>query len=104
MDDSSSTKATELVSNLDVEGVTDTDTQSSSPRVGTAAKGWFQGHAFIKKNLHKPATCHHCCDLLWGILGTTGMICEICNFLSHEKCIRQVVSPCTCIIPFLIQV
>ncbi|KAM3179446.1 hypothetical protein ACTXT7_000561 [Hymenolepis weldensis] len=27
----------------------------------------------------------------------------ICNFLAHEKCIRQVVSPCTCIIPFLIQ-
>ncbi|KAL5110455.1 Diacylglycerol kinase theta [Taenia crassiceps] len=103
MDESFVAKPTETITSLDVESTTDTDTQSSSPRVGTAVKGWFQGHAFIKKNLHKPATCHHCCDLLWGILGTTGMICEICNFLAHEKCIRQVVSPCTCIIPFLIQ-
>ncbi|KAK4473483.1 hypothetical protein MN116_002570 [Schistosoma mekongi] len=75
--------------------------QSSSYKSSSIPKGWFQGHSFMKKNLHKPATCHHCSDLLWGILGTTGMVCEVCNFLAHEKCIRAVVTACTCIAPFL---
>ncbi|CAH8492600.1 unnamed protein product [Schistosoma haematobium] len=75
--------------------------QTSSYKSTSTLKGWFQGHSFVKKNLHKPATCHHCSDLLWGILGTTGMVCEVCNFLAHEKCMRAVVTACTCIAPFL---
>ncbi|CAH8454501.1 unnamed protein product [Heterobilharzia americana] len=77
------------------------DKQPSSYKGASTLKGWFQGHSFVKKNLHKPATCHHCSDLLWGILGTTGMVCEVCNFLAHEKCMRVVVTACTCIAPFL---
>ncbi|VDQ03824.1 unnamed protein product, partial [Trichobilharzia regenti] len=73
-------------------------------RSTSTPKGWYQGHSFVKKNLHKPATCHHCSDLLWGILGTTGMVCEVCNFLAHEKCMRVVVTACTCIAPFLTKV
>ncbi|GAA57309.1 diacylglycerol kinase, partial [Clonorchis sinensis] len=89
-----------------VESVNDDEDENYSgySRSGPLVKDSFQGHSFVKKNLHKPATCHHCSDLLWGILGTTGMVCEVCNFLAHEKCMRLVVSACTCIVPFLIRV
>ncbi|CAH0390942.1 unnamed protein product [Bemisia tabaci] len=33
------------------------------------------GHHFAKKTFHKPTYCHHCTDLLWGIIGQ-GYICE----------------------------
>ncbi|CAH8469969.1 unnamed protein product [Schistosoma turkestanicum] len=29
------------------------------------------------------------------------MVCEVCNFLAHEKCMRAVTTACTCIAPFL---
>ncbi|CAL8105233.1 unnamed protein product [Calicophoron daubneyi] len=86
------------------DSVTDEDDGLSGySKSGQSLRDTFQGHSFVKKNLRKPATCHHCCDLLWGILGTTGMVCEVCNFLVHEKCMRLVVSACTCIAPFLIR-
>lgn len=43
------------------------------------------GHSFVKKTFHKPTYCHHCSDLLWGLIGQ-GCICEggsllhNCNF------------------------
>lgn len=33
------------------------------------------GHYFMKKTFHKPTYCHHCTDMLWGIIGQ-GLICE----------------------------
>lgn len=33
------------------------------------------GHFFVKKNFGKPTYCHHCCELLWGIL-SQGFVCE----------------------------
>lgn len=33
------------------------------------------GHNFQKKTFHKPTYCHHCSDLLWGLIGQ-GYICE----------------------------
>lgn len=33
------------------------------------------GHYFLKKNFHKPSYCHHCSDLVWGLLGQ-GFVCE----------------------------
>lgn len=33
------------------------------------------GHSFGKKTFHKPTYCHHCSDLLWGLIGQ-GYICE----------------------------
>ena len=33
------------------------------------------GHYFLKKNFHKPSYCHHCSDLVWGLLGQ-GYVCE----------------------------
>ncbi|KAJ6639360.1 Protein kinase C, eye isozyme, partial [Pseudolycoriella hygida] len=38
------------------------------------------GHSFGKKTFHKPTYCHHCSDLLWGLIGQ-GYICEDLNLL-----------------------
>lgn len=32
-------------------------------------------HSFAKKTFHKPTYCHHCSDLLWGLIGQ-GYGCE----------------------------
>lgn len=32
-------------------------------------------HCFVKRTFHKPVYCHHCTDLLWGIIGQ-GYTCE----------------------------
>ncbi|XP_018899606.2 diacylglycerol kinase theta isoform X1 [Bemisia tabaci] len=60
------------------------------------------GHHFAKKTFHKPTYCHHCTDLLWGIIGQ-GYICEVCNFVVHERCYKVVVSPCSSIAANLIK-
>lgn len=66
---------------------------SSSSSVGcTFVQG--HGHYFTKKTFHKPSYCHHCADLLWGIIGQ-GYICEVCNFVVHERCMKTVVSCCS---------
>ncbi|XP_043194668.1 diacylglycerol kinase theta-like isoform X1 [Amphibalanus amphitrite] len=52
-----------------------------------------QGHFFVKKTFHRPTYCHHCTDLLWGFIGQ-GYICEVCNFVIHDRCRTNVVSPC----------
>eukprot|EP00094_Tigriopus_californicus_P013915 TCALIF_13468-PA protein Name:"Similar to Dgkq Diacylglycerol kinase theta (Mus musculus)" AED:0.19 eAED:0.19 QI:0/0.93/0.75/1/0.93/0.87/16/63/974 len=51
------------------------------------------GHSFIKKTFHKPASCHYCPDTLWGLIGS-GYVCEVCNFIVHEKCLKTVNLPC----------
>ena len=61
------------------------------------------GHFFTKKSFHKPTYCHHCTEMLWGLIGQ-GYICEVCNFVCHEKCHKSVVSPCSSIAPNLIKV
>ncbi|KAH8021626.1 hypothetical protein HPB51_016022 [Rhipicephalus microplus] len=33
------------------------------------------GHYFTKRTFHKPTYCHHCTDMLWGLIGQ-GYICE----------------------------
>ena len=33
------------------------------------------GHSYIKKTFHKPTYCHHCTDMLWGLIGQ-GYVCE----------------------------
>ncbi|RWS29494.1 diacylglycerol kinase theta-like protein [Leptotrombidium deliense] len=52
------------------------------------------GHYFTKKTFHKPTYCHHCTDMLWGLIGQ-GCICEVCNFVVHDRCLKTVVSPCS---------
>ncbi|KAK2703868.1 hypothetical protein QYM36_017796 [Artemia franciscana] len=60
------------------------------------------GHYFVKKTFHKPSCCHHCAELLWGLIGQ-GFTCEVCNFIIHERCLRSVVSPCTSISSALVE-
>ncbi|KAL8607776.1 hypothetical protein ACOMHN_039449 [Nucella lapillus] len=60
------------------------------------------GHFFVKKTFHKPTYCHHCTDILWGLIGV-GYVCEVCNFVVHDRCMRTVVSPCSSIATNLIK-
>lgn len=33
------------------------------------------GHFFCRKTFHRPTYCHHCTDMLWGLIGQ-GYVCE----------------------------
>nr|CAH7752082.1 unnamed protein product [Callosobruchus chinensis] len=60
------------------------------------------GHHFCKKTFHKPTYCHHCTDMLWGLI-QQGFTCEVCNFVVHDRCLKTVVSPCSSIAATLIK-
>ncbi|XP_046673219.1 diacylglycerol kinase theta isoform X3 [Homalodisca vitripennis] len=60
------------------------------------------GHSFSKKTFHRPTYCHHCTDMLWGLI-QQGYICEVCNFVVHDRCLKTVVSPCSSIAASLIK-
>ncbi|KAI5712151.1 hypothetical protein M8J75_006242 [Diaphorina citri] len=60
------------------------------------------GHTFSKKTFHKPTYCHHCTDMLWGLI-QQGYICEVCNFVVHDRCLKTVVSACSSIAANLIK-
>ncbi|XP_078382985.1 diacylglycerol kinase theta-like isoform X2 [Oculina patagonica] len=60
------------------------------------------GHRFSRKSFTRPTYCHHCTDMLWG-LTHQGLICEVCNFVSHERCMQLVVSPCISIATSLVK-
>jgi len=60
------------------------------------------GHFFVKKTFHKPTYCHHCVEMLWGLIGQ-GYYCEVCNFICHDRCRKHVISPCSSIAPILIK-
>ncbi|KAG8594989.1 hypothetical protein GDO81_001388 [Engystomops pustulosus] len=59
------------------------------------------GHSFKKVTLTKPTFCHHCTDFIWGL---GGYQCEVCNFMSHEKCLKHVKTLCSCLAPSLVRV
>ncbi|XP_019901508.2 diacylglycerol kinase theta isoform X3 [Esox lucius] len=59
------------------------------------------GHCFRKVTLTKPTFCHNCSDFIWGIIG---FICEVCNFMCHEKCLKTVRTVCSCMAPTLVRV
>ncbi|XP_053430823.1 translation initiation factor IF-2-like [Nycticebus coucang] len=58
-----------------------------------------QGHSFRKVTLTKPTFCHLCSDFIWGL---AGFLCDVCNFMSHEKCLKHVKTPCTSVAPSLV--
>ncbi|XP_056374232.1 diacylglycerol kinase theta isoform X2 [Hyla sarda] len=68
------------------------------PRQASAAS---PGHSFKKVTLTKPTFCHHCTDFIWGL---GGYQCEVCNFMSHEKCLKHVKTLCSCLAPGLVRV
>ncbi|XP_029051769.1 diacylglycerol kinase theta isoform X5 [Osmia bicornis bicornis] len=69
---------------------------------GSAETLSSHGHSFSKKSFHKPTYCHSCTDMLWGLI-QLGNICEVCNFVVHDRCLKTVVSPCSSIAASLIK-
>ncbi|XP_017345111.1 diacylglycerol kinase theta isoform X2 [Ictalurus punctatus] len=74
--------------------------QSPSTRAAKYLAG-AAGHSFRKVTLTKPTFCHHCSDFIWGLVG---YVCEVCNFMSHEKCLKHVRTLCSCMAPTLVRV
>ncbi|KAM5271479.1 diacylglycerol kinase theta [Ctenodactylus gundi] len=75
---------------------------SGTERAGARAPGpAAQGHSFRKVTLTKPTFCHFCSDFIWGL---GGFLCDVCNFMSHEKCLRHVKTPCAGVAPSLVRV
>ncbi|XP_065844000.1 diacylglycerol kinase theta-like isoform X2 [Oscarella lobularis] len=52
------------------------------------------GHRFQKKTFRKRTFCHHCTDMLWGIVNQ-GYQCLTCNFVTHDRCLPVVAISCT---------
>ncbi|XP_054665506.1 diacylglycerol kinase theta isoform X4 [Grus americana] len=69
--------------------------------VAAAGGSTLPGHGFRRVTLTKPTFCHYCTDFIWGLAGYQ---CEVCNFMSHEKCLKNVKIPCSCIAPSLVRV
>lgn len=44
-------------------------------RAGVDCDDGVHGHFFCKKTFHRPSYCHHCTDMLWGLIGQ-GYMCE----------------------------
>ncbi|XP_033489458.1 diacylglycerol kinase theta [Epinephelus lanceolatus] len=59
------------------------------------------GHCLRKVTLTKPTFCHGCSDFIWGLIG---FLCEVCNFMCHEKCLKTLRSACSCMTPSLVRV
>ncbi|XP_055331512.1 diacylglycerol kinase theta-like isoform X2 [Paramacrobiotus metropolitanus] len=89
---------------LDVDRRTSADSEgaeSSSATGNTDQLG--HGHFFTKKSFHKPSYCHHCAEMIWTLIGVSGYVCEVCNFVVHERCMKHVVTPCSSIAAALIK-
>ncbi|XP_078057043.1 diacylglycerol kinase theta isoform X2 [Mustelus asterias] len=81
---------------------------NSSPGSGrgkSAASGHRRhlghGHRLRKVTLTKPTFCQHCTDFIWGL---GGFQCDLCNFMCHEKCLRNVKTLCSCLAPNLVKI
>ncbi|KAM9377213.1 diacylglycerol kinase theta [Pholidichthys leucotaenia] len=59
------------------------------------------GHCFRKVTLTKPTFCHSCSDFVWGLIG---FLCEVCNLMCHEKCLKTLKTVCSSMTPSLVQV
>ncbi|KAM4555285.1 diacylglycerol kinase theta isoform 1-T1 [Odontesthes bonariensis] len=59
------------------------------------------GHCFRRVTLTKPTFCHSCSDFIWGLIG---YLCEVCNLMCHEKCLKTLRTVCSCVTPSLVQV
>ncbi|XP_059202973.1 diacylglycerol kinase theta [Centropristis striata] len=59
------------------------------------------GHCLRRVTLTKPTFCHSCSDFIWGLVG---FLCEVCNLMCHERCVKTLTSSCSCVTPSLIRV
>uniref|UniRef100_A0A8C4HJS8 Diacylglycerol kinase n=1 Tax=Dicentrarchus labrax TaxID=13489 RepID=A0A8C4HJS8_DICLA len=72
-----------------------------SPGVRPKYQSSAPGHCLKKVTLTKPTYCHSCSDFIWGLIG---FLCEVCNFMCHEKCLKTLRSVCSCMTPSLVRV
>lgn len=72
-----------------------------SPSLRPRLQSPSTGHSFRKVTLTKPTFCHSCSEFIWGL---AGFLCEVCNFMSHEKCVKTLRSVCSCLTPSSIAV
>lgn len=78
-------------------------TASSTGQATGTGLGHSLGHSFTKKTYHRPTYCHHCGDMLWGLIGQ-GYSCEgECHLLTvcvhacvHASCQWDRVHVCLC--------
>ncbi|XP_038555724.1 diacylglycerol kinase theta isoform X2 [Micropterus salmoides] len=73
----------------------------NSPGLRPRYQSSAPGHCLKKVTLTKPTFCHSCSDFIWGLIG---FLCEVCNFMCHEKCLKTLRSVCSCMTPSLVQV
>ncbi|XP_061542464.1 diacylglycerol kinase theta-like isoform X3 [Phycodurus eques] len=59
------------------------------------------GHSFKRVTLTKPTFCHHCSDFVWGLIG---FLCEVCNLMCHEKCLKTLRSLCSSVAPSAVRI
>jgi hypothetical protein len=68
---SSNNSSTPILSNYGEQMSPTLPQQQSQPQQFIAT----HGHFFVKKTFHKPTYCHHCTEMLWGLIGQ-GLTCE----------------------------
>ncbi|XP_074505657.1 diacylglycerol kinase theta [Sebastes fasciatus] len=72
-----------------------------SPGLRPRYRSSAPGHCLRRVTLTKPTFCHSCSDFIWGLIG---FLCEVCNFMCHEKCLKTLRSACSCMTPSLVRV
>ncbi|XP_075961446.1 diacylglycerol kinase theta [Anarhichas minor] len=72
-----------------------------SPGLRNKYRSSVPGHCLKRVTLTKPTYCHSCSDFIWGLVG---FLCEVCNFMCHEKCLKTLRSACSCMTPSLVRV
>ncbi|XP_034399853.1 diacylglycerol kinase theta-like isoform X2 [Cyclopterus lumpus] len=72
-----------------------------SPGLRPKCQGSAPGHCLRRVTLTKPTFCHSCSDFIWGLVG---FLCEVCNFMCHEKCLKTLRWPCSCMTPAAVRV
>ncbi|EDO34591.1 predicted protein [Nematostella vectensis] len=88
---------------------TNTSSQSlarplSAPILDEAFQAHGQsGHRFVRKTFTRPTYCHHCTDMLWGFTNQ-GFMCDVCNFVTHDRCMIFVTIPCVSIATTLVKI
>uniref|UniRef100_A0A665UZT9 Diacylglycerol kinase n=1 Tax=Echeneis naucrates TaxID=173247 RepID=A0A665UZT9_ECHNA len=74
---------------------------SDGPDGRTGSPSSAPGHCFKRVTLTKPTFCHSCSDFIWGLIG---FLCEVCNLMCHEKCLKTLRSVCSCMMPSAVRV
>ncbi|KAJ8281827.1 hypothetical protein COCON_G00043460 [Conger conger] len=66
----------------------------SSPGSPSAAEMKLSPHTLVVQSYRTPTFCHHCGDMLWGIV-RQGLKCEGCGLDFHKRCALLLRSDCT---------